>query len=96
MRVAYVMTVRPGREEGYKESHRAVWPELIAAASQAGIRNHSVFLHGRTLFLYLEADNIDEAMQNLKSTDVKTRWDEYMQEFLEPDVTAMEEVFYME
>jgi L-rhamnose mutarotase len=53
-------------------------------------------MHGLVPFVYLEADNISEAMKMLKSTNVKTRWGECTQEVLEPDVTAMEEVFYME
>lgn len=83
-------------EEGYKESHRAVWRELLAAASEAGIRNHSVLMHGRTLFLYFEADNVEQAMRKLKRREVKIRWDEYMQSFLEPAITPMEEVLHME
>ncbi len=96
MRAAYTLSVRPGKEEGYREAHRAVWPELIAAAERAGIRNHSVFLHGRTLFLYVEADDVDRAFRELKKQDVKARWDKWMEEFLEPGNTPLEEVFHMD
>jgi L-rhamnose mutarotase len=95
MRAAYLMQVRPGKAEGYRESHRAVWPELIAAANRAGIRNHSVFLKDGLLFLYLEADDLERSMAELLRTDVKRRWDEYMEKFLEPGSARLEEVFYM-
>ncbi len=87
--------VRPGREEAYREAHRAVWPELIEEASKAGIRNHSVFMSGRTLFVYLEADDVEKSLAILNSNPIKMRWDEYMQEFLEPGSVMLDEVFYM-
>jgi L-rhamnose mutarotase len=89
------LTVRHGREQGYRAAHRAVWPELIEEARRAGIRNHSVFMAGRTLFVYFEADDVEKSMAALRSNPVKARWDEYMREFLEPDVCPLEEVFYM-
>ena len=95
MRAASMMRVRPGKAEGYRESHKAVWAELIAAAGKAGIRNHCVFLHDHTLFLYLEADDVAKSLAELKRQPVKARWDEYMEEFLEPGDTPLEEVFYM-
>jgi L-rhamnose mutarotase len=96
MRAAFAMRLRSGKEEGYREAHRAVWPELIAETSQAGIRNLTCFMQGRTVFVYLEADNIEEATMKLKSQPVNSRWDEYMKEFIEPDSIFLEEVFHMD
>lgn len=96
MRAGYTMQIRPGKAAEYIESHRSVWPELIAAASQAGIRNHTVFLHGDTIFLYLEADDVDAALTRLKTEDVKQKWDAWMQEYLYPEVTSFAEVFHMD
>lgn len=62
MRAAYILTVRPGKEADYREVHRAVWPGLIEEAQKAGIRNHSVSMSGRTLFVYLEADDLEKSM----------------------------------
>ncbi len=95
MRAAYILMVRPGKEEQYRRAHQAVWPELIEEANKAGIRNHSVFMHGRTLFVYLEADDIGQAERKLKQTAVKQRWDAYMGDLLEPGAVPLEEVFYM-
>ncbi len=96
MRLAYTMKLRPGKREAYIESHRNVWPELIAAASAAGIRNHSVFLQDDTLFLYLEAEDPRLALEQLKTQRVKQDWDRYMSEFLEPDALECEEAFHMD
>lgn len=95
MRAAYTLTVRPGKEQAYREAHRVVWPELIQAATLAGIRNHSVFMSGRTLFVYLEADDIQQSVNALKGNPVKIRWDDYMRDLLEPESTTLEEVFHM-
>lgn len=94
-RAAYILMVRPGMEQAYREAHLAVWPELIAEASKAGVRNHSVFMRGRTLFVYLEAENIAETTRRLSESAVNRRWDEYMADFLEPGETPLDEVFYM-
>ncbi len=95
MRAAYILMVRPGKEEQYRRAHQEVWLELIEEANKAGIRNHSVFMHGRTLFVYLEADDIGQAERKLKQTAVKQRWDAYMGDLLEPGAVPLEEVFYM-
>ena len=71
-------------------------PELIAAANRAGIRNHSCFMNGRTVVAYLEGDNIEKSSAQLANDPVKIRWNEYMEEFLEPGAIPLEEVFHME
>jgi L-rhamnose mutarotase len=80
----------------FLRAHQEVWPELIEAASKAGIRNHSVFLHGRTLFVYVEADDVAEATRRLKTQPVKQKWDAYMSALLEPGSVDLEEVFHMD
>ncbi|HEU0140397.1 MAG TPA: L-rhamnose mutarotase [Bryobacteraceae bacterium] len=96
MRLAYTMKLRPGKRDAYIDSHRNVWPELIAAAQASGIRNHSVFLQGDTIFLYLEADDPKRALEELGAQKVKQDWDRFMREFLFPDISACEEAFHME
>ncbi len=96
MRAAFILTVREGKEAAYREAHQAVWPELIAAANRAGIRNHSCFMNGRTVVAYLEGDNIEKSSAQLANDPVKIRWNEYMEEFLEPGAIPLEEVFHME
>lgn len=96
MRAAYLLTIKPGREEAYRQAHKRVWPELIAEASKAGIRNHSCFMHGRMVVVYLEADNIEVSTQELMHKEVKQRWNKFMEEFLEAETIPLEEVFHME
>lgn len=96
MRSAYILRIRPGQEEQYRLAHETVWPELIQAASEAGIRNHSVFMHSRTLFVYVEADDLEEATRKLLEQPIKKRWDAYMSTLLEPTNVLLDEVFHMD
>ena len=96
-RRAWLLTVKEGREEEYRYVHANVWPELIQAAREAGLRNHSTFISGRNVIAYLEAEDIEEAFSRLLSTDVKRRWDKAMSELLEAaDTPSFEEVFHFE
>jgi L-rhamnose mutarotase len=57
---AWVLEVRPGYEEEYVRRHREIWPEMLDALHEAGIRNYSIFRHGLTLFGYFETDDIEK------------------------------------
>ncbi len=92
--------IRADKIEEYKESHRQVWPELLAAYRQAGIRKISCFLHGVDLLVYTEYDEAiyPTARKELSQLDVCRRWDAWMREFAEPGFKAVEfeEVFRMD
>lgn len=47
-RVAWVMYLKPGHEAAYKQKHAEIWPELVEIIRKDGIRNYSIFRHGRT------------------------------------------------
>ena len=50
----------PGVVEEYARYHRAVWPEVMEGLKEIGISKMRIFLHGRRLFMYLEApDDFD-------------------------------------
>ena len=94
----------PGVIQKYKEYHRAVWPDVLAGLRGIGIAKMKIFLHGRRLFMYLEAaDDFDLARDfpRYMETARSKEWDDLMREFQEPvpgaDAeewwAAMEEVF---
>jgi len=94
-RRALILMVKEGKEEEYRHAHANVWPELIQAAREAGLRNHSTFISGRTVIAYLEAEDVEEAFSRLLKKDVKRRWDKAMSELLEAtDTPYFEEVFH--
>jgi L-rhamnose mutarotase len=43
-RVCFLARVRPERLDEYRDRHKAVWPEMLAALRAAGWGNYSVFL----------------------------------------------------
>ena len=48
-RYAWVLEVRPGYEEEYVRRHHEMWPEMVGALREAGIRNYSIFRYARIL-----------------------------------------------
>jgi L-rhamnose mutarotase len=93
----WLLKVKEGKEEEYRRAHASVWPELIQAAREAGLRNNSTFISGRTVINYLEAENAEESFSRLLTTDVKQRWDKAMSELLEAaDRPSFEEVFHFD
>lgn len=95
-RTAYTLTIREGMEELYRIAHRAVWPELIEAASRCGVCNHSSFVNGRTVLVYLESDNLPDTYVRLSNEPVKQRWDRFMADVLETGILPFDEVFHMD
>jgi L-rhamnose mutarotase len=83
-RVCFLLRVRADRLDEYRERHRAVWPEMLEALSNAGWRNYSLFLRGDGLLVgYLETDDFDAALRAMDETDVNARWQAEMRPFFE-------------
>jgi L-rhamnose mutarotase len=103
-RVCFVLCVRPDRLEEYRARHRAVWPEMLAALSDTGWRNYSLFLRDDGLLVgYLETEDFDAALRGMEATEVNARWQAEMAEFFElpggerPDtgLRRLQEVFHL-
>jgi L-rhamnose mutarotase len=100
-RSAFVLHVRPDRVDEYVAAHREVWPELLAALSEAGIRNYSIFRSGNQMFGYFEADDLEAAAEYLGAQEVSARWQDAMAELLESRVPnegppRLEEIFRLD
>jgi L-rhamnose mutarotase len=77
-RYMWVLEVRPGYEDEYQRRHAAIWPEMVQALHEAGVRNYSIFRHGLHLFGYFETDDLERAKTSLMESPVNARWGEYM------------------
>ncbi len=53
-------------------------------------------MHGRMLFVYVEADDVAQATRRLLEHPVKKRWDSYMSDLLERTSVVLDEVFHMD
>ena len=100
-RSAFVLRVRPDKVEEYVEAHRSVWPEMLSALSDAGIRNYTIFRSGNEMFGYFETDDLAAAAAYMERQEVSARWQDAMAGLLEervPDAgpPALEEVFRLD
>jgi len=100
-RSAFVLHVRPEKIDEYVEAHRNVWPDMLDALREAGIRNYSIFRHGNEVFGYFEADDLEAAAADMEAQDVNARWQDTMANLLEervPDAgpSALEEIFRLD
>ena len=56
-RVGFLLKVKEGMLEEYKEHHRAVWPDMLDALARNGWHNYSLFMReDGMLFGYFEAE----------------------------------------
>jgi L-rhamnose mutarotase len=104
-RVCFTLQVRPDRLDEYRERHRAVWPEMLAALSEAGWRDYSLFLREDGLLIgYLHTADFDASLAAMEATDVNRRWQAEMAEFFDlgpgarPDTSmrVLDEVFHLD
>jgi L-rhamnose mutarotase len=97
-RTAFVLRVRPEKIDEYVSAHRDVWPDMLDALRDAGIRNYTIFRDDNRMFGYFEADDLEAAGRYLAQQEVSTRWQDAMADLLEervPDAgpPPLEEVF---
>jgi L-rhamnose mutarotase len=92
---AWVLEVRPGYEEEYVRRHQEIWPEMVGALREAGIRNYSIFRHGLTLFGYFETDDIEKTQEYLANSETNQRWSEWMDPIMKVDIDPTTQFPYL-
>jgi L-rhamnose mutarotase len=85
-RVAWTARVRADRIEEYERAHAAVWPEVLALISSAGVRNYSIFRYQERLFGYYECDDPEGARAVMEAGERELGWTAAMSELFEPEV----------
>ena len=102
-RIAFRMSIAPGREAEYERRHSPIWPELEAVLLEHGVQTYSIFLDPVTndLFAYAEVAS-PERWQAIAATDVCRRWWRSMRELMpsnpddSPVARELKEVFHIE
>ncbi len=102
-RYAFILRLRPGAAEAYEQSHRAVWPEMLALLKRAGISEYSIYRRDELLILALRTVDFEATWRQIESDPINTRWQQAMAPFFAPNeglrpgerFPMMEEVFYL-
>ena len=104
-RACFLLRIKKSLVKEYRQAHEPIWPEMLSAMHQAGIRNYSMFLRPDGLLIgYFEADDPQESLGRLGQTDVNRHWQEHMAPYFEcgsgdlqrGGVEWLEQIFYME
>ena|ERR1019366_1842869 len=74
----------PGMEDAYEKAHAEVWPELLAAQREFGIKRYLIFRHGVELFHSIECENFEEAVAHLADHPVDKLWQAEMTKYVVP------------
>ncbi|MCE5325812.1 MAG: L-rhamnose mutarotase [Planctomycetaceae bacterium] len=103
-RVCFILHVKKDRLEEYKKKHEAVWPEMLAALSETGWHNYSLFLRPDGMLIgYCETPDFKKAVEGMQTKEVNARWQKMMSPFFEDIGTAADtsmapltEVFHLD
>ncbi len=104
-RVCFLLKVKQDKLEEYKRRHKEVWPDMLAALSETGWHNYSLFLRDDGLLIgYLETPDFAAAQAGMAKKEVNDRWQTEMAPFFEAlegrhadeSMLPLEEVFHLE
>ena len=104
-RVCFLLKVKKERLAEYKKHHEKVWPEMLAALSETGWHNYSLFLRDDGLLVgYCETPDFNRAVAEMQKKDVNARWQAMMAQFFEQlgdknadtSMASLEEVFHLD
>ena len=104
-RVCFLLKVKAGLVQEYRERHAQVWPEMLDALRATGWSNYSLFLRPDGLLVgYLETEDFDRARAGMAATEVNARWQAEMGRYFEdldgiaPDaaMVPLTEVFHLD
>jgi L-rhamnose mutarotase len=73
----------PAAISAYKDYHRNVWPVIEQTQRRLGVKKIRIFLHGRRLFLYIEAEDaydLEKASAEYMKVPKAIKWEKLMQE----------------
>lgn len=83
-RACFFIELKPGMEQEYERRHVAVWPELLAELSLAGVRNYTLFRRGPLVVAYCECHpSAAEAFGRVGKTDINARWSKWFEDVIE-------------
>lgn len=84
-RVGFLLKVKLDKLQEYKEHHKKVWPEMLAALSHTGWHNYSIFAReDGLLFGYFETpESFQAALAGMSKEDINAKWQDFMAPYFE-------------
>ncbi len=105
-RLGFCLKVKQALLDEYKQHHRSVWPDMLAALTASGWHNYTLFMRDDgLLFGYFETpESLKAAQDAMAATEVNGRWQERMSPYFDipegahPDqlFIELEEVFHLD
>jgi L-rhamnose mutarotase len=103
IRKAFIMTLKPGHQDEYKERHNPIWPELQDVLKRHGVHNYSIFLDRKSdrLFAYVEIES-EQLWEEIAETESCRHWWFFMKDIMltntddSPVAVTLDEVFHLE
>ena len=76
-KVAYVMKLKPECKDSYVEIHRKdnVWDGIIDVNRRAGVSKEQIFVFEDYVFLYAEAEDLDNMQRVYSEDETLKKWD---------------------
>ena len=82
-RICFTFEIYPGKEAEYKRRHDEIWPELVTAIRDAGIKNYNLFRSGTQIIAYAECHpDVATAFGKVGATEVNARWARWFEDVI--------------
>jgi len=101
-RAVFTMKLKPGCAAEYRKRHREIWPELLEALRNAGMRSYGIYLEELTGTLFAVQELADNhTMAELPQQEIMQRWWAHMADLIDtnaynsPLCRPLEPVFHM-
>lgn len=85
-RIAFRMTLYPGKAAEYEKRHDEIFPELAQALSDAGVSDYSIWHDPESNHLFgILKRTKDHTMDDLPDAEIVKRWWAHMADIMETD-----------
>ena len=82
-RACFTFEIYPDKADEYKQRHDEIWPELVEAIEDAGLKNYSLFRRENQVTAYVECHpDIATAFDNIGATEVNERWSKWFEDVI--------------
>ena len=82
-RACFTFEIYQDKADEYKKRHDEIWPELVEAIQDAGLKNYSLFRRGTQVTAYVECHpDIETAFGKIGDTEVNAKWSEWFEDVI--------------